>query len=206
VPLELSFRIDFGAGADANSCIGCPVEVLINNGYTFIGPFTGALGVEDNTDSNLHAGFGPRCGEQGLEFPTVVQYLSPTVPFTHVFGLENYDSVPRTFTITAASTQDWTYTYAYRTPAGVLTPVTLPFTVTTDAAPSAWPFAGCANLYAVGAPSITLADSMRETLIVTATSIVSPTSVQATGYSLALAPAYQPNELARRLYLPLILK
>jgi hypothetical protein len=114
--------------------------------------------------------------------------------------------VPRTFTITAASTQDWTYTYAYRTPAGVLTPVTLPFTVTTDAAPSAWPYAGCANLYAVGAPSITLADSMRETLIVTATSIVSPTSVQATGYSLALAPAYQPNELARRLYLPLILK
>jgi hypothetical protein len=208
--LELAFRLNFGSNTNALNCAGCPVQALVYNGYNFIGPFEAAITFEDSAPpSNPHAAFGPRCSVVGLQDPTIVQYISPTVPFTHVFSLENYDSITRVFTITATSTQNWNYSYYSRQPSGSLVPIaSAPFTVTVGPAPNSWPDAGCLNLFGVNTPAISITDKLRETLILTATSIVSPTSVRTTGYSLALAPAYQldENNYPYHLYLPLVLR
>jgi hypothetical protein len=208
--LELAFRLNFGSNVDALNCAGCPVQALIYNGYNFIGPFEAAINFEDSAPpGNPHAAFGARCSVEGLQDPTIVQYISPTVPFTHVMSLENYDSITRVFTITATSTQGWSYNYYRRAPSAALVPIAaLPFTVTVGPASNVWPKAGCLNLLAVDTPTISITDKLRETLILTATSIVSPTSVRASGYSLALAPAYQldENNYQYHIYLPLVLR
>jgi hypothetical protein len=127
------------------------------------------------------------------------------VPFTHVLWLESYDTVTRTFTIAASSSENWGYTYYYRE-SDQAAPVPVagaPFTVTVGPKPAhGWPDAGCMGLMAVHTPTIAVTDRMRETFTITATSTISP-EVQATTYSFAFAPSYQLNE-GFRVYLPVV--
>jgi hypothetical protein len=208
-PLGLRFRIGF-VDADAHVCAGCPAEVLGYNGYVFIGPYEIALRYTDSTDYHEPlVSFGGHCGyESEALFSTFGTIMSPTVPFTHVHCLENWDSVARTFTVTSSSSQGWDYTYYSQTTDAGAMPVPVgdpPFTVQVGPPPdSSTP--GCLGLLAVYTPDITLSDTMRETFRFTATSVVSP-EVQASAVSFALAPGYELNELGQyHIYLPLVLR
>lgn len=209
--LELHFYINFGSGTSAAACAGCPIDVLLYNGYTFIGPFHYALRYSDETLQNPLVAFGPHCGIfQDSLAPTIGQYISPTVPFTHVHCLENWDSTARTFTIQTSSSQGWNYTYYSRaTSAGapLIPRGNPPFDVTVGAFSS--PFPGCLGILAVYTPTIAMTDTMRETFIISATSTANP-AVRASSVSFALAPAYTLNELNwvpdHFIYLPLVLR
>lgn len=205
--LAIFFVLNFGTGVPAVNCAGCPVEVLLYNGYTYIGPFTYPLVIEENPPpaGNPLFAFGPRCGEL-----STVQSITPTVPFTHTHWLESYDTVSRTFTITTSSSEGWGYTYYTKRPGqSPLMPVSgPPFTVTTGPRPNDWPFADCIGIMAVNTPTISIDDTVRETFAITATSVVSP-EVKASSYSFALAPSYQLNEGAAQgwqLFLPVLMK
>jgi hypothetical protein len=211
-PLALAFQIDFGGGANARDCAGCPIEALVYNGYVFVGPYPFALRYIDTTIHEPLAAFGPHCGHHVDSLaPTILQYITPTVPFTHVHCLENWDTVTRTFTINASSSQEWDYAYYWQgaevgatlNPAG-----DLPFTVDVGPLPNDWE-PGCLGLLAVYTPTIAVTDTLRETFIVTATSVVSPTTVWAEAVSVALAPGYQLDESGGggfEVYLPLVLR
>jgi len=205
--LEIFFVLDFGTGVPGVNCAGCPVEVLLYNGYTYIGPFTYPLVIEEDPPpaGNPLVAFGPRCGAL-----STVQTITPTVPFTHTHWLESYDTVGRTFTITASSSQNWDYMYYTKRPnQSELVPVAgVPFTVTMGPRPNDWPFADCIGIMAVNTPTISIIDTLRETFAITATSVISP-DVQATNRSFALAPSYQLNEGAAQrwhLFLPVLMK
>ncbi len=205
--LEVYFELDFSAGVPAVNCAGCPVEVLLYNGYTYIGPFTYPLVIEENPPpvGNPLVAFGPRCGAL-----STVQSITPTVPFTHTHWLESYDTVTRTFTINTSSSQSWGYTYYTKRPGQpAMVPVAgAPFTVTTGPRPTNWPFADCIGIMAVNTPTISISGTMRETFAITATSVVSP-DVQAAIRSFALAPSYQLNEgggFSVRIFLPVLMK
>lgn len=206
--LGLRFRIDF-VDADPFACAGRPFEVLAYNGYMSIGPFEQFMRFTyPDIPREPLVTFGAHCGyESEALVPSFGTIMSPTVPFTHVHCLENWDSVERTFTITASSSQGWDYTYYYQTtaPGAVPVPVPgIPFSVTVDAPPDPWSPGGI-GLLAVYTPA-TLPDTMRETFRITATSVVSP-EVQASSVSFALAESYELNELGQyRVYLPLVLK
>jgi len=212
-PLEVRFQIDFGAGASAADCAGCPIELLVYNGYLFAGPYRLALRYSDATIREPLASFGVHCAydPDAPVYPTVMQYISPTVPFTHTYCLENWDTVPRIFTIEAASSEGWDYTYYWQEiesgatlqPAG-----DPPFNVEVGPVPSGYE-PGILGLLAVYTPAISPDDAMRETLYMTATSVVSP-EVQASALSVALAPGYTLDEGGQppqhHIYLPLILR
>ncbi|HFD40268.1 MAG TPA: hypothetical protein ENJ31_10555 [Anaerolineae bacterium] len=199
--IEVMFQIDF-ADAPATAAAGQPVEFLLYNGYNFIGPFQIPLIVEFSSDAdNPLAVFDQGCGE----FGTYLQHITPTTPFSHSHWLANYDTVTRTFTITAHSSENWTYTYYYGHP---LQPAAgLPFTVTVGPGAPGWPQPPCVRIAAVHTPTIAISDTMRETFWLTATSTVSP-EVQASIVSFALAPGYQLNEGGGKftIYLPLVLR
>ncbi len=203
--VEVMFRIDFGAGANALACAGCPVDLLFYNGYTFIGPFRTPLIIEWWTpppSGNPHVAFDTRC-----EDASRVQYISPTVPFSHTHWLGNFDLVARTFTVRADSSQGWAYRYYYGRAGQVLTQAPgNPFSLTLGPGTSdGWP--DCMAIVAVFTPTITVSDTLRETLSLSATSVVSP-EVQASTASVALAPGYQLDERpgGNRTYLPAVLK
>jgi hypothetical protein len=203
-PIEITFRIDFGAGADASLCAGCPIEVVAYNGYAFIGPYTSQIVLEDTPSpaGNPLVGFGARCGS-----PSLVQEITSTVPFTQTHWLESYDTVARTYTLNAASSRGWAYTYYYQI--GANPPVAVagpPFNVTLGPKPDDWPWATCAQIMAVYTPTLAATDAVRETFNITATSTVSPT-VRASSVSFTLGPAYTLNEGGGyRVLLPLVLK
>ncbi len=209
-PLELSFRIDFVDGG-AHPCAGCPVEVLFYNGYVFIGPYQTALRYTYQTQPmDPLASFGVHCGyEVDSLSPSVVQYITPTVPFTHTHCLENWDAITRTFTIHTASSEGWNYQYYYQAAEDGAAPVPVagtPFTVQVGPPHLAWS-PGAVGLLAVHTPTIAITDTLRETFHITATSTVSA-EVQAASVSFALAPGYTLNETGPQydLYLPLVLR
>ncbi len=210
-PLELRFRMDFGAGSSALDCAGCPIEVLAYNGYLFVGPYPFALRYLNETVHEPLLTFGAHCTYQATPvFPTVGQYISPTVPFTHAYCLENWDTMTRTFTIDASSTQGWDYAYFWQSTRAGAVPVPAgnpPFTVEVGP-PDEWD-PGTLGLLAVYTPTIAVSDTLRETLSLVASSIVSP-EVEASSLSIALAPGYtleegvQPPQYS--VYLPLVLR
>ncbi|MBU0510921.1 MAG: hypothetical protein KKD28_08915 [Chloroflexi bacterium] len=208
--LGLRFRIDFGSEASALDCAGCPVEVLGYNGYLFAGPYSYALRYGNLTIPDPQASFGVHCAYEDTPLnPTAVQYITPTVPFTHTYCLENWDTVTHTFTITTSSSQGWDYTYYYQSTESDSVPVpvpNVPFTITVGPPPNQWT-PGLLGIIAVHAPNIAVTDTMRETLHITATSVISP-SVWAYSGSFCLAPSYQLNEGGGgfRLYLPLVVR
>jgi hypothetical protein len=156
--------------------------------------------------ANPLAVFDQGCGNK---FGTYLQYITPTVPFTHTHWLGNYDTMTtttttRTFTITASSSQGWDYTYYYGSPPQRAPG--LPFTVVVHSAdPSHSSETPCMNISAVYTPTIPVTSRVRETFILRATSVVSP-EVQAEITSVALAPGYQLDEGGFKLYLPLVLR
>ncbi|MBN1956215.1 MAG: hypothetical protein JW900_14380 [Anaerolineae bacterium] len=208
-PLAMAFQIDFGAGAEAADCAGCPVEVLVYNGYVFIGPFPFELRYGDPALRDPLVAFGPHCGyESEALVGTIGQYITPTVPFTHIHCLENWDGVTRTFTVETASSQGWDYAYYARKVffGAPLIPLgDLPFTVTVNPHGDYSP--GCLGILAVYTPTIAVTDTLRETFSITATSTVSP-EVEARSVSVALAPGYTPEESLPQpghfIYLPLV--
>jgi hypothetical protein len=207
-PLGLRFRIDFVDGG-AYPCAGCPVEVLFYNGYVFIGPYQAELRYTDpGGPLDPAVTFGAHCNYEATPLmPSVVQYITPTVPFSHTYCLENWDTTTRTFTIDTASSEIWNYQYYYRATGVGATPVPVagtPFTV--EVGPYIGWAPGMLGLLAVNIPTLAITDTLRESLAVTATSILSP-EVQASAVSFALAPGYTLNETGLRyeLYLPLVL-
>jgi hypothetical protein len=202
--LDATFRIDFGQGSHAVACAGCPLDYAIYNGYTFIGPFETQMRLHNAPTGNPLVGFEPRCGRN-----TIMQYISPTVPFSHVHWLANYDTMTRTFTIDTVSSQDWAYSYYTGPDKDHLVPVPSPtFTVKVAPDPGHWPNAGCLGIVAVHTPAITYNDKVRETFSLTATSTISP-EVRASSHSFALAPGYELNEEGAAefvVYLPLVVK
>ncbi len=140
-----------------------------------------------------------------MDNPTLVQNIRQTAPVTHVFCLENYDTVTRTFTIDTSSSQGWQYAYSYLAPTQVEVTAGLPFTFSVGPATSSYPFAGVANIRAVYTPTASVDDAIRETLAVTATSVVSP-SVRASSSSFALGSNYRLNEGSFTVYLPGVLR
>jgi hypothetical protein len=211
-PLAVRFRLDF-VDAPAAACAGCPVELLVYNGYNFIGPYQTAIRYGDAVAApEPLVAFGAHCGYElpQLAF-SVGQYITPTVPFTHVHCLENWDTVTRTFTIDASSSQGWSYVYSYQEATAGSAPVPVagvPFAVAVAPRPEDWS-PGCLGLMAVHTPTIAVTDTLRETLYITATSTVSP-EVKASSLSVALAPDYtldegmQPPQVF--IYLPLVLR
>jgi hypothetical protein len=203
--VEVVFQIDFGSGTSALDCAGCPVEVLLYNGYTFIGPFSVPIVLEGTNPSppgNPRVAFN-MCPSQ---FGSRVQYITPTVRFTHTYWLGNFDTVTRTFTMNDGSSQGWGYTW-YSGPEGdpaTLAPGT-PFTI--DVGPSATgEYPTCVQVLAAYNPTIAVTSTLRETLILTATSTVSP-AVWAQTASMALAPGYQLDEGGgNNQYLPTVLR
>jgi hypothetical protein len=211
-PLGLRFRIDFGSGSSARDCAGCPIEVLAYNGYLFVGPYPFALRYINTDIRDPLVSFGVHCGSQDTPvFPTMGQYITPTVPFTHAYCLENWDIVSRTFTIDAVSSQGWDYAYfwqgtefgAVAVPAG-----DPPFTVEVGPIPNGWE-PGTLGLLAMYTPTIAVSDTVRETLYLTATSTIS-LEVKASSLSVALAPGYTLDEGVLppqyHIYLPLVLR
>jgi hypothetical protein len=200
--LEVAFQIDFGAGASALACAGCPVELLVYNGYTFIGPYSAPLVIFGAPPPFLAFDSSWVCGEASR-----LQYISPTVRFTHTHGLANYELFTRTYTITASSSQGWAYKYYYYAKpgeAGNLAPG-IPFQVTIGPGRS-WGTPECMRIEAVFTPTIAATSTVRETFMLSATSTVSP-EVRADTVSMALAPGYQLNEEGEiGTYLPLILR
>jgi hypothetical protein len=189
-PIEIMFSIDFGAGTDASLCAGCPIEVVVYNGYVFIGPYSSQI-VLENTPSpagNPLVGFGARCGKA-----SVVQEIAPTAPFTQTHWLESYDTVTRTYTLNATSSRGWNYTYYYQIGANPPVAAGLPFNVTLGPKPDTWPWATCAQIMAVYTPTLVANDAVRETFNITATSTVSPT-MRASSVSFTLGPAYTLDE------------
>lgn len=183
---QVRYGIDLGTIGLA--CAGCPLEYLFYNGYVFIGPFgTTILFPYDTASGNPLVAFGAHCGQ-----PTIVQAITPTVPYTHMHWLENYEPMTRTYTITTFSSEGWGYTYYYASPnEPEFKPLTgPPYTVTVGAVS---PSPGCLGIMAVHTPTIAVTDTMRETFTITATSVVSD-DVQAVAYSFAFAPGYQLDE------------
>jgi len=199
-PISVMFRVDVGSGGDARSLAGQPVEVLLYNGYTFIGPFRAPLVIDfPAAPNNPPVVFDQACGY----FATYLQYITPTVPFTHTHFLGNYETKARTYTITASSSQGWAYTCYYGSPPQRAPG--LPFTVPVGAGTGGFP--ECIQISAVCTPTIPVTSTVRETFTITATSTVSPTTVWASATSVALAPGYQLNEGGGfQLYLPLVLR
>ena len=206
--IEVAFRIDFGSGANATDCQGCPLEVLLYNGYSFIGPFDAPLVIKTAPASpNIPlAVFDQGCTSLTA---TYLQYIKPTAPFSQTHWLGNYDAITRTFTITTASSQNWDYAYYYGLNDQPLQVVAgLPFTVSVGPGqPGSWPPPPCLNITAVYTPTIAMTDTIRETLWITATSVISP-EVWTDMLSVALAPGYQldEGEPGGMLYLPLAMK
>jgi hypothetical protein len=191
-PLRVEYKIDFGAGADARACGGCVLEYQLYNGHVFMGT-TRNMRISGATANALV--LFDRCGA-----PTLMTAITPTVAFTHTHCLSNHDLVARTFDLQFSSSRNWNYTYfTQRTEPGYPLQALAGNQVTLD------PSTGVEGLhiYAVTTPPITNEDAVRETFMITATSTVSP-SVQATGVSWSIPPAYSLNEGIWRLLLPLI--
>ncbi len=209
-PLALRFQIDFGSGSNALDCAGCPVEMLGYNGYTFIGPYSTDLRYGLLTIPDPPVSFGVHCAYADTPSnPTAVQYIAPSVPFTHTYCLENWDSVARTFTIDTSSSQGWDYTYYYQSTEAGSVPVPVPdapFTVTVGPPPDEFT-PGLLGIIAVHTPNIAASDTMREALDITATSVIN-SSVAAQSASFALAPGYELDEGSgnAKIYLPLVVK
>ncbi|MBN1136921.1 MAG: hypothetical protein JXM73_10060 [Anaerolineae bacterium] len=213
-PLGLRFQIDFGAGSSALACAGCPIEVLAYNGYLFAGPYPFSLRYSDATIRDPLLSFGVHCAyEEPYVYPTVVQYITPTVPFTHAFCVENWDTVTRTVTVASLSEQGWDYAYYWQELSPGALPVPAgdpPFTVEVGPPPSDYE-PGILGLLALYTPTITVSDTMRETLYLTATLGASP-DVSASALSVALAPGYvldegeTPPPPRYLIYLPLVVR
>ena len=199
----LSIRNLLARHGGAFDCAGCPVDLLFHNGYTFIGPFRMPLIIEwlPRPSGNPLVAFDMQCDDASR-----VQYVTPTVRFTHTHWLGNYDVVTRTFTVTADSSQGWAYGYYYGKAGQALVQAPgNPFQVTLGPG-STWGRPDCMGIAAVYTPTIAVGDTLRETLSLAATSVVSP-EVQASTESVALAPGYQLNEGAgNSLYLPTVLR
>lgn len=203
-PIELMFQVDF-VDAPATAAAGQPVELLLFNGYTFIGPFRIPLVImEPSSSNNPSVVFDQGCEEQS----NYLQIITPSEPVTLYHWLANYDTAPRTFTVTASSSQDWDYTYYYGAKNQPLQRAAgLPFTVTVNPGKPGWPPPPCVKIAAVYTPNIPSNSAIRETLYLTATSITDP-DVQADIASVLLGPNYQLNEQppSYPIHLPMILK
>ena len=208
-PLEISVQVDL-VDAHPHSLAGSDVGILFYNGYVFIGPYEFPVHyIGDSAPLEPLARFGTTCAYSpaGL-FPSIGGAITPTVPFTHVHCLENWDEVTRTFTVTAHSSQGWSYTHSYQTTDAGSHPVSVggsPFTVTVGPRMDAWQ-PGVVGLLAVHVPAIADDAALRETFEITATSVVSP-DVTAHAVSFALGPGYRLDEgAAFTVYLPLVMR
>lgn len=208
-PVQARFRIDYG-GAEALACAGCPLEILFFNGYVYLGPHKAAVRYLFTPEpSPPFITFGPHCG--GDLAPTVATIMSPTVPYTFTYCLENWDPVTRTYSIDAVSYRSWDYDLHTQEdePDSLPVPVdSLPFTVTIGALHGgASP--GTMGVVAVHTPTFTISDTRREQLVLMARSVVSP-EVEASGFSLAVPVWYQLDEKGPEsgyvVYLPLVLR
>jgi len=205
--IEVQFQIDFGEGTHATDCADCSLEMLVYNGYTFIGPTDIPLVIEGAPSSQAPlVAFDQGCPEGDA---TYLQNISPSAPFTQTHWLGNFDTVARTFRITADSSQGWDYAYYYGQSGQ---PLQLapepPFTISVQPGqPGGWPPPPCVAITAVYTPSITLTESLRETLRITATDVISP-GIWADTASYALTPGYQLDEEGNpfKLYAPLMIK
>jgi hypothetical protein len=212
-PLAIRFRIDFGAGKDAEDCAGCPLGLVSYNGYLFTDPITYDIRFIDPSIPEPPVAFGIHCSFQDTPvFPTIIQYITPSEAFTHEHCLENWDTVTRTFTIDTASSQGWDYTYYWQGTGFGAIPIPAgdpPFTVEVGPIPSGYE-PGTLGLLAIYTPTITAEDALRETFLITATSTVSA-EVTASSFSMALGPGYTldegepPQPPQKRIFLPVIL-
>lgn len=197
------FQVDVGSGGDARDLAGQPVEVLLYNGYTFVGPFRAPLTLRPSPPGKPLVAFDQGCEQSA----TYLQDITPTMPFTHTHWLGNYDTVTRTFTVTAMSSQGWAYTYYYGREGQPLQQAPgLPFMGEVGPGTSgSWPRPPGVRISAVCTPTIPATSTVWETFTLRAMSVVSP-AVQAEISSAALAPGYQLDEGGFRLYLPLVLR
>jgi len=201
--LSLEFKVNFGADTSA-TCHGCPYEYLIFDGATLHGPFGGTL-IVDTPDSTAAARFGSECNHQTPPIPTVAGVLlTPSQPFTLTYCLENYDSSAHTFAITAHSQQAWAYTFYTQTVGTAAAPVRIgeaPFQVKAPGKGQFWP--GMIAIHAVFTPTFAAEESINETLVLQATSLVSPT-LTAAGAGFGASLSFTPASSEEALYLPVI--
>ena len=201
-PGAVEYGIDLGV--DGRTCAGCPLEYLFYNGYVFIGPFRTTIKFWGEVSGNPLATFD-QCHEASK--PTIMQGITPTVPFTHEHCLMNLDALTHTYTLGWSSSENWNYTFYTQTNEVGSVPVPLMGNQVT-LGPGDWSaHEDEVRILAVLTPTITVSDTMRETFFITATSVVSD-DVQAVAFSFALAPAYQLDESEGRfkIYLPLVLR
>ncbi len=204
-PSAVEYGIDL-VDADGLACAGCPLEYLFYNGYVFMGPFRTTIRFHGDVPGNPLVAFDV-C--YGVSEPTIMQGITPTVPFTHEHCLMNLDTTTRTYTLEWSSSENWNY--AFYTQANEAGSVPVPLVgdqVTLGPYDSGWDQRDDeVRILAVLTPTITVSDTMRETFFITATSVVSD-DVQAVAFSFALAPAYQLDESEGgvKVYLPLVLR
>lgn len=203
-PGEMHYRIVLGT--HGRNCAGCTLGYLFYNGYVFLGPFETTIEFWPGIPGNPPVAFDSCFG---VSQPTAMLTISPTVPFTHEHCLINLDAVTHTYTLAWSSSEQWDYTfYTQRNEWGA---VAVPFAadqVTLAPYNSVYDERDDeVRILAVFTPTAAITDTMRETFMITATSIVS-SDVQATAYSFALTPFYRLDEgLGKhKVYLPLALK
>lgn len=211
--LSFTAKIDF-VDADAYDCAGCPLGFIFSNGFVDFDTFETTIQyMDEGAPVSGIVAFGPHCGYLVPELSqSVGQAITSTVSFTHTFCLENWSTEQRTFTVTAASTQDWLYQFSSRAVPGGSPPAlqpALPFVVTVDQIDQDTLFPGMLAIQAVYTPTLVNTDSFRETLYLTATSTISSEN-RATVFSYALAPSYDLEEEGKKeeyfLFLPLVLR
>jgi len=188
-PGAVEYGIDL-VDADGLACAGGPLEYLFYNGYVFMGPFRTTIRFHGDVPGNPLVAFDV-C--YGVSKPTIMQGITPTVPFTHEHCLMNLDTTTRTYTLEWSSSENWNYTFYTQTNEAGSVPMPLVGNQVT-LGPDEWPAHDDeVQILAVLTPSITISDTMRETFFITATSTISP-EVQATAFSFAFAPSYQLDE------------
>jgi uncharacterized repeat protein (TIGR01451 family) len=191
VPAAVEYIIDLG-DADGRVCNGRHIDYLVYNGYVFIGPFRTTITYPTEVPGGPLVEFD-HC--YGVSKPTIAQGITPTVPFTHEHCLINLDEIEHTYTLEWTSSENWNYTFYTRANEDGSVPALL---VGNQINLEPYDFDISAHddevqILAVLTPPITTDDSMRETLFLTATSVISP-DVQAIAYSFAFAPSYQLDE------------
>jgi hypothetical protein len=198
---ELRFRLDFG-DASAAACAGCRLQVLLFTGYSFVDVYDQPLYIEvlPVPPSSPPFGWGVLCGAA-----TAGQNAVPGGHVVMTQWLQNYVNASRSFTITASSSEGWTYRYFYRNgPSGSLIAVPgLPFTVTAGPAANFYT-PGCVGIMATYSTPPTMTTDVCETWTITATSRISP-SLQVATHSWALGEHCPLNTGAHLVYLPIVL-
>jgi len=207
-PLQVQFRIDFVDGA-AEACSNCQAQVLLYNGYLFVGPYDIAMRYTEPGYEGPLVSFGGHCGAERDDLSTTVgKVIEPSRRFTYTVCLENWDTTARTFHITASSSQGWDYTFYTQTTDDQSVPVAAPgepFNVTVGRPTTSWA-PGMLAILAVYTPGAGMDMTLRETFDITATSVISP-EVWAHTTAFAFGPEYELNESGGAgAYLPLIVR